>query len=488
MNDVAPHASPPYEPGVLGLRVAVALVAFLTLVMIWACVNHFPELMEQFHYPTAKRFSAPFGPHPAFLLTLFTACLLVAVGLIWVTPTSRVAGWLALTLALTTCGYVGIYFLTLLPKTLDPIIGDIARWWKATAATSVKPIGIFFLRSNLVASGYLPWLGAWTLSGGTQLIFLRSFIARAAGAEMRRELGNDLAMVLACWGMLAATLQYALNTLPTWVRVVGALLAAIGIGFWLMNRRARREGAWLCLGFALVLLAHCTLLFTPQLQPALAGICLLIVTLRFERIHTPLLFVPAVVAAASYFTVWRVSSASVILAALFWVACGLLAGFLCVIRRVRHLRPEGRGQALVLLTGFLVASLLGMIYVAVLLSGSVCTIDSRSAICWMHWHQDWWLILPLLTLGVFSVFAVFFKGQIDASVLFRRATVYAALTVLAIFAFGVLETTASELLSAGFPRGTPPAVAAGAVAVVIYPVKKRFDWVVERLLAALLRA
>jgi hypothetical protein len=372
---------------------------------------------------------------------------------------------------------------------IDPVFGAGFRAWSklTTAGSLPREIGRAFARANLLAATYLPWLGAWTLAGATQLIFLRSFLARAAHAEARFAVGNDLAMVLASWSLFATTVHLSLGTLALWIRVVCALLAVAAIGLWLMQRRARRDGARLCFWFALTLLAQSTHLFIPELQAALVGLCLLAVTLRFERIRAAYLFLPALAIGLAYAIVWRTESVWVIIASIEWPLAGLLAGAVCVIRRIRQLQPAGRGQALVLLTGFLVAGFFALFYVGVVFLRKSCTIVSTTAECWLYRHQDWWLILPLLTHAVFSIFAVFFKGQIDASILFRRATVYAALTVLAIFAFGVLETTASELLSVGFPRGTPPAIAAGAIALLIHPVKKRCDSLVERLLARLLQ-
>jgi hypothetical protein len=77
---------------VFGLRISTAVVAFLGLGMIWACLDHYPEILTSFVTPDTKAWTLQFGPHPAFILTLETICFAVAIGLVSVPAASRAAG------------------------------------------------------------------------------------------------------------------------------------------------------------------------------------------------------------------------------------------------------------------------------------------------------------------------------------------------------------------------------------------------------------
>lgn len=96
--------------------------------------------------------------------------------------------------------------------------------------------------------------------------------------------------------------------------------------------------------------------------------------------------------------------------------------------------------------------------------------------------QGMGVLRPFAVAAAVFVVALSYRGHTDAATFFRRTAVYGTLTVLTIFGFGVLESGIASALGNRLPGGTPPAVAAGTVAVLLHPAKRICDRVTDPLL------
>lgn len=172
-----------------------------------------------------------------------------------------------------------------------------------------------------------------------------------------------------------------------------------------------------------------------------------------------------------------------------WVGLCMVVLLRTVVARADKLGGRGRRQALWFLSGWAGAALAVLTWQAAVWGGrlAACTVAGPSATCWLHRHQDWFLVAPLPILLLSFVVALLYRGPIDAARLFRRTVVYGSMLMLTLFVLGVSEALLGEFVSRGLPWETPPMLATGILAIVLYPAKRACERGAERLLARILR-
>lgn len=491
----------------LKLRIAVSIAVACSLAIVLADADRIGVLIQIRDFPGESSWAVHYGPHPALTLALVAVTQLLALALVWLAPPSAAAGWLALTLSLSAGGYAGMMFPITHQGVDDPLFATLLRWIRAAEPGSADRV----LRGDVTrrlmnALEFLPWLGSWALAAGVQLIFLKSLVTGTRRALPPSELGSNLAAVLIGWivfmtsvAMAIAPFQPQVSTLALapWMRVIGGCLGLAGLGVWYLSRRRQVMvvGRWqLALEpaamtglLAVLALVQSLSWVAAEFAGLLAVIPAIVVLVRLECVHSGLFFLPFGALLAADSLTRGDGVVGIIVAVLAWAGLAMFAGMLYVARGVRRLESAGRSQALVLLTGFAAGSLLALAGYGVFAAGAGrCQPDSTTLLCMLYRYQDWWLVLPLAVILVFSILALFFPGRIDARRMFRRVTLYTAVTVVMIFLFGIAESVVSELLAARYSEGTPRAIAIGTLAVAIHPVRKVCDHWVERLLGFLL--
>jgi hypothetical protein len=169
-------------------------------------------------------------------------------------------------------------------------------------------------------------------------------------------------------------------------------------------------------------------------------------------------------------------------------ACGLV-GLANFGLGFAHGTPDDRRRARWMAAGFVTATLAVLAgWAADLLAWVRCGGERTDWLCGVFaaLSRAPALALPLLVacLGI----SVFYKGEIDSRVVIRGASVYGLVAVLLAVGFGILEHLLSEWLGGALPHGGPKAVAAGACALAMHPVRHGCERAVSRLLGRVLAA
>jgi hypothetical protein len=427
-----------------------------------------------------EHWSVAFGP-PAWLTLLLIALMAVlALMLVSRLPQSTNARWLALFSALLANGY-GV----IVTAVSSPLFDGYLKALPVLQGWGVDP-GV--LRgTGLVVAGTerLLWIGAWSLAGTVSVFFVSSVLGVAPSPHRRHT--DEALLVLWSFSLVSMALAHT-TALP----FVAVLLAGLGAAVWWRERRTARVRStrWFLPAVVLTILTA----LKPHFQVGeaivllvLAGLLLLPVVYRVARSRPPLLVVfPALLATAV-----ALSAATVFMALAlmnFWVGVCLLVVLRLILVNVGALSAGGRRQALWFMSGWIGAAIALVLWQGVLWGGRLagCSVDNASVPCWLYRHQDWFLAAPLPILLLSFVMGLLYPGSIDAARLFRRTVVYGSMLILSLFVLGVSEALLGDFVRRGLPWETPPMVATGVLAIVLYPAKRVCDRGVERFLSRIL--
>jgi hypothetical protein len=170
-----------------------------------------------------------------------------------------------------------------------------------------------------------------------------------------------------------------------------------------------------------------------------------------------------------------------------WLLVCFVLALSVSVSRLTHLDQKSRNQALVLLAGIALSSVLGLAWgLTTLLYASACKPGVDGVFCALARYNHWLHQLPALVIAFFFALALTYPGEVDAAKLFRRTTLYALLAGLVIFGFAMLEHVLDDLLGNILPNDTPRVIAAGAVGMAVHPVKRRLEEAIDVLLKKLL--
>jgi len=457
------------------------------------------------HVPTVQ---------PSLVFIAVCIFLLVAVALLltWFTVPSRSAATLSLFVAFMALGY-GLLFAG--RPVLEPfyMLGDWIRGrdhsepWKNAAILGVRAVMRLFMVFPM-----------WTLAGAILLQFLSEFHGRSSATPVSRlslksileseQFAILVVLVLASLCYVALLPSRTPFLLADFILIM-AILTVVWLGF--RHRRIRAEfkanvsshtslsssrrllsvALLVLIGFPFVgvlqandintavdSILFITILFLP-------AICLLLLLPRALDLMSWSPYIPAAMliggdvafsllmdfdarlTPVGYQLVWP------------WLVVCFLLSFRLATSRLSELAETRKEQALILLAGIILASLLGLAWGATSeIYLFACKANATSTFCLIARHKDWLLVLPAMTLAVFFAIALRFPGDIDATKLFRRTTLYAALGALVIFGFGVVEHLIDDLFGKMLADETPRFIAAGAIGIVVHPVKRRLEsWI-----------
>lgn len=427
-----------------------------------------------------EHWSAAFGP-PTWLILLLIA-LLAALALMLVSrlPQSTNARWLALFSALLANGY-GVIVTAVSSPLFDgylEVLPVLQSWG----------VNLGLLRgAGLVVAGMerLLWIGAWSLAGTVSIFFVSSVLGIATSPHRRHA---DEALVV-LWSFSSVSMALPYTTVVPFVTVV---LAGAGVAAWWRERHRppiRTMRLFLpAVALAVVTASKQHFLMSEALALlALAGLLLLPAVWRVAVSRPRLLVIyPVLLATAVALSAATVPMALALMN--FWVGVCMLVVLRLILVNVGSLSPFGRRQAMWFMSGWIGAAIAVVLWQGVLWGGRLagCGLASGSVPCWLYRHQDWFLAAPLPILLLSFVMGLLYPGSIDASRLFRRTVVYGSMLILSLFVLGVSEALLGEFVRRGLPWETPPMVATGVLAVVLYPAKRVCDRGVERFLARIL--
>lgn len=430
-----------------------------------------------------EHWSVAFGP-PTWLVLLLVALLAsLAVMLVSRLPQSTNARWLALFSALLANGY-GVIATAVSSPLFDAYMQSlpVLQGWG---------VDLGLLRgTGLVVAGIerLLWIGAWSLAGTVSIFFVCGVLGIAPSPHRRH--ADEALVVLWSFSSVSMALPYT-TILP----LVAVVLAALGVAAWWRERRRAPISSMRLFLPAVALAGLSALTALKQHLPvsealallALAGL-LLLPAVRRVAVSRPRLLVvfPVLLATAA-----ALSSATIPVALELmnvWVGVCMLVVLRLIVFNVGSLSAFGRRQALWFMSGWIGAAIAVALWQVVLWGGRLagCSVDSGSMPCWLYRHQDWFVAAPLPILLLSLVIGLLYPGSIDAARLFRRTVVYGSMLILSLFVLGVSEALLGEFVHRGLPWETPPMVATGVLAVVLYPAKRLCDRGVERFLARIL--
>ena len=419
-----------------------------------------------------------FAPPTWLVLLLIAALSALALALAWRVSHNVAARWLALFSALLASGY-GVMTTIEHSALVDGFVRAVPllRGW-GVGAEALRAFG-----HAVAALERVLWIGAWPLAATVSVFFVRAVLG--IGASPRG--GRSAAALLVLWSF--ALVSTSLPHTPM-VPVTAGVLALLGLVVWW---RARADGhelpPWL-LAPGLVLALGVAL---PQRYPVVpmhvvAAMTILPALLRVAEARPALLLVfPMLLGLAAAL---HVAGADLTVGLMMpWVGLCMVVLLRTVVARADKLGGRGRRQALWFLSGWAGAALAVLTWQAAVWGGrlAACTVAGPSATCWLHRHQDWFLVAPLPILLLSFVVALLYRGPIDAARLFRRTVVYGSMLMLTLFVLGVSEALLGEFVSRGLPWETPPMLATGILAIVLYPAKRACERGAERLLARILR-
>jgi len=507
---------PEIQPAGTWNRIARFTCTAVSLLAAYCTIHGLRDLDEisaRIAHNAAASAQVPTVP-PSLVFIAVCIFLLVAVALLlaWFTVPSRSAATLSLFVAFMALGY-GLLFAGL--PAMEPffVLGDWIHGadflgpWKSAAIWGERVVMRLFMVFPM-----------WTLAGAILLQFLSEFHGRSSATPVSRasltsileseQFAILVVLVLASLCYVALLPVRTPFLLADCIEIL-ALLTVVWLGF--RHRRIRAEfkanvttdiglsssrrvlsvALLVLIGFPLIGVVQANdintavdsiLFVTIFFMPA---ICLLLLLPRALELMSWTPYVPAAMliggdVAFSLLTDFdlRLTPVGYQLVWPWLVVCFLLS-FRLAASRLSELAETRKEQALILLAGVILASLLGLIWgVTSEIYMFACKANSTNTFCPIARHKDWLLVLPALTLAVFFAIALRFPGDIDATKLFRRTTLYAALGALVIFGFGVVEHLIDDLFGKMLADETPRFIAAGAIGVVVHPLKRRLEsWI-----------
>lgn len=424
-----------------------------------------------------------YGPPVWLVLLLIATLALLSLALLWRVPGNRHARLLALFSALLANGYAVVATVDSSPLFHAYLAAmPIAKGWDIDVAWLRTGAGVVAALERLL------WVGAWPFAAAVSVLFVRSVLG--LGRSARSGGGSEALLVLWSFALVAACVPAS----PV-VPAVAMLLTALAVAGWWRDRRlAAALPAWMFApGAALAMLA--ALPRIDAIENMLVATALLAVWVvprvrRAAPVRPRLLLVlPALLAMAVALHGDGAAVAGALFLMLYWVGVCLLVVLWTILGAIGSLPPQGRRQGLWFLSGWTVSTVAVAVWLVSIWGGrlATCTPTSLSATCWLHRHQDWFFVAPLPILLLSFIVALLYRGPIDAARLFRRSVVYGSMLMLTLFVLGVSEALLGEFVRRGLPWETPPLVATGLMAVVLYPAKRVCDRGAERLLARILR-
>jgi hypothetical protein len=463
-------------------------------------------------YNAAAGGHVPAVPPPLFFIA---ACifLLVAVALLlaWFTVPGRSATTLSLFVAFLALGYGVMFAGSFLQQ---PFIVFADRIRGRELLEPMKSIALWGDRGVLRLLSVAPM---WTLAGALLLQFLSEFHRQLSPTETKKlksVVGSEHVAILVVL-VLASLFYVALQPLSPPLLLMGfieivALLVMVWLGFRHLRIRAelkvnassrgpsslsssrRTLAATLVVSIGVAFVgivdadvtstAEQTIQVTTLFLPAA---CLLLLLPRALGLMPWAAYVPAAILIIGDLTFFELMEYDPGLqprgsqiAAPWFLVCFLLSFWLAT-SHISQLAEKRKEQALILLAGIILATLLGLAWGATSeIWIHACTDTVTIGFCMIARHKDWLLMLPALTLAVFFAIALKMPGDIDATKLFRRTTLFASLGALVVFGFAVVEHLIDDLFGRLMADETPRFIAAGAVGMVVHPLKKRLEsWI-----------
>ncbi len=478
-NTAPAPASPAGVPAWLTHRGLTVALALLALVQGVAGLYRLDAFRRDREAALATEFwVTAFAPPTWLVLMLIAAMAALALMLAWRVSHSAPARWLALFSALLANGY-GVMTSIEHSPLFDTFLASVPllRGWGVGIET-VRAIG-----HAVAALERVLWIGAWPLAATVCVYFVHGVLG--VGPSSRHERTAGALLVLWSFALVSTSLPFG----PV-VPATAAVLLLLNVVVWWQARHTGDELPWWLMAPGFVLALAVSL---PQRYPVVplhvvAALVVLPALLRVADARPGLLLVfPLLLGLAVTLHAGRADLAAGLM--MPWVGLCLLVVLRAVVGRIGSLAERGRRQALWFLSGWAGAAVAAVAWQAAVWGGRLagCGVTSASVTCWLSRHQDWFLMAPLPILLLSFVVALLYRGPIDAARLFRRTVVYGSMLMLTLFVLGVTEALLGDFVSRGLPWETPPAVATGILAIVLYPAKRACDRGVESLLERVLR-
>jgi len=461
-----------------GFRISATLLSLLTVLPLADAVMHLDRMNADRAKASAVSWALPYGPPIWLHAIVIAASLAFGLFLVWRASDIAHARMLAvfiLLLAATQAFLLNPEFWYRVG--VDPLLPHMKAAWPRWLTRS-------YLRSFQFGVGVITW-PLWFFAAAAFLSFAQQFPsgARARASNMSRfEAGWTVALIT--WLCIDALIWRGPIDYEDWSRiglVLGIATAALALTPTRLLRQfalpARTRRMWLAIS-AIVLIATAVPHWSMRLLVVTVG-CVL-AWLRSNDLSAlmprwiwlvPCLF--AVVHGFDMAPTWP--------SLLPWLGFAIVAGVRELHANLKRAAPVEQARVLWIYVGLVMAAGLPLMYAAIVIVNlfAQCTGPTHIA-CWLVSIQDWFLVLPLPLLSGFLAFAVLRQGALDPGLVLKRTTAFNIMAVLLIFLLGMFDFALSQVLQPLIPERMSKYIAAGVIALLLYPVRRVSERSAER--------